>query len=393
MPRFQYKAVDAQGNALSGAIEASSAGDAVAAVEAQGYAVAALQRMEGAPRETLPDEARRRVLQPHIDKLFAHRDAIADALEAYAADLALGADKRQALAMARQLRGAVTADDLLSRDSARDAWIAMAAAGTATGNAFHYLPDLLSELNQHRRIQRQLAWAYSYPASILVLTAALFGAFSKWIAPPVFDMLVDFELQLPLLTQFTMAVSHWTQRYGLAIGLIVASAAGLYFGAQRLASSDWVDRWFGSLVGGSVAKVFAAGAFTRRLAELLEAGLSLPDALRLAGCGSLQAALRYGSAELAWSLEQGTPLEAARHAAQRLPSTVVAALCCTAGGPARVALLKQAAAAYAERAEDRSAQAWGASAPLAMLAVGLIVGLAIMSMFLPLIQVTTGFVG
>jgi type II secretory pathway component PulF len=149
-----------------------------------------------------------------------------------------------------------------------------------------------------------------------------------------------------------------------------------------------VQNWFGDHVGVRFGRATAIARFAQFTADLLEADLTPPNAVRLAGIAAGSPPLRRAAWRAARDLESGG--DVARPANRNLlTATVLHAL----AGPqhaSRIRLLREICAAYAERARVRLSWTHGIIEPLAILAIGLIVGLTVLALFLPLVSLIQG---
>ena len=129
---------------------------------------------------------------------------------------------------------------------------------------------------------------------------------------------------------------------------------------------------------------------------VIDAGLSLPGALRLAGHRCGRNSLRRAADSLADSFEHGLLAWADTPAARRLPATLVYALRLhAAAGPPKAdppsaRLLHQLAEMYAERVRDRFNWFTGMFAPFSILMVGLVIMIVVLALFMPLISLIEG---
>jgi type IV pilus assembly protein PilC len=97
-----------------------------------------------------------------------------------------------------------------------------------------------------------------------------------------------------------------------------------------------------------------------------------------------------------WQLARALETDAAGipyHSARRLTATAIHALRTPIPLSARVAILKELSLIYARRAERKLSWTRGIFEPLAIMVVGLIVGVVVLAIFIPLIDLINNLSG
>jgi type IV pilus assembly protein PilC len=146
---------------------------------------------------------------------------------------------------------------------------------------------------------------------------------------------------------------------------------------------------FGGLTKGSSRQVSGMASFVRRLAEALQAGFPLSAALRLVGRASGKGWLKRETQLLAEEVDSGSE----QPWPSKLPPTLLYALRAGFGATPNLVLLQELAELYAERVRTRYDWSTGFVPQIAILAVGLVVGIVVLAIFLPLAQLINGLSG
>jgi type IV pilus assembly protein PilC len=196
------------------------------------------------------------------------------------------------------------------------------------------------------------------------LAAVVMTAISMLIIPGFREMFDDFDLQLPAFSQLILNLSNWLNRGGfVVIAAIMVVAIGLYFGWGYLPWSlrNWLNARFKLPFGRSRA----IARSTRYTADLLEAGLTVPDAVRIAG------SLTHHAAR-----QEDWPMTATVRHAVRADMPIAS----------RIRLLKEISQSYAERARVRLSWARGIVEPVAIIFIGILVGAIVIALFSPLVK-------
>ncbi len=136
----------------------------------------------------------------------------------------------------------------------------------------------------------------------------------------------------------------------------------------------------------------AVARFSRFMADLLDAGLSMPDALRIAGFTVNHSRLQRSAWRMANQLETTRRYS---ESLQPLPltTTMFHALSADVSAPTRVRLLRDISACHAERVRIGLSWASGIVEPLGIVFVGFVVGTVVLALFIPLVKLIEGLSG
>jgi type IV pilus assembly protein PilC len=205
---------------------------------------------------------------------------------------------------------------------------------------------------------------------------------------PIFrDVFLGFGLQLPWLTQLNLTVAFWIAKaWPYILVLIVLLFVGLVFYSRR-----GPTRSFG--VSSSRFALFgrttAVARISQFMADLLEAGLSVPDTLKVTGFLTNKKGLRKSVWRLADHLQINAIAATQLEAPPRM-AAVYHALRSDMPTPSRVRLLREIAQVNAENVRLRLSWTRGLVEPVAIIVIGLVVASVVVSLFLPLIKLIQG---
>jgi type IV pilus assembly protein PilC len=252
------------------------------------------------------------------------------------------------------------------------------------------LEDFFKESRRADELRRQWWLAVAYPLVILSVAGVVLTLLSILVVPVFVPIFREFNLRLPLLTEVSVTVASWLARLWplLLIGFV------LLFGGLIFVSIRWPLRTTG--IVGRLPALFGGATtlarFSQFLADLLEAGLSVPDSLRVAGFLTSRRKLQTAAWRLADQLEFDAG--AAQHI-QPPPATVTVfhALRSEIPTASRIRLLREISLAHADRARLRLSWVRGFIEPVTILAVAMVVGTLVVAMFLPLIKLIQGLTG
>jgi type II secretory pathway component PulF len=404
MPRFYYQAQSAQEQQITGQLLADSLVQAVAQLESQGLVVLSISSTplvgaEGGENPFASGQAMRQtggagstveraVLEQHMLRVIERGTEILPALQAYAQELP-----------ARRRRELEVVLGILQRGNAAEAasaigtlpgyWIPLLGAATASRDPGRILREFVRESQRALELQRQWWLALSYPLLLGGLALAVLAALSIFVIPIFRDIFTGFGLRLPAFTVFVLTVADW-----IASGRVLIVAALLLIAAVVLRQStrllpEYVLHWCGDHLGLWWGRPTALARFSQFTADLLEAELGVPQAVRLAGIATGNPPIRRAASRAASDLDAGSNLDPSG-SKTILTATVLHALRSNTAATSRIGLLREISASYADRARRRLSWTRGIIEPLAVCVIGLVVGGTVLALFLPLVSLIHG---
>jgi type II secretory pathway component PulF len=248
---------------------------------------------------------------------------LTDGLRAAASEASSDNVARELRRIADEIQSGRSLEETLGEDrAALPSYLAgLIRAALRTGN----VGEVLIELIDHQQTVRDMWWtirsALTYPVLLLVVTGGIAIWMQFFLLGPMIQMFEDFGLELPSITQFLA----WWHRDGfglfLSFAAIIASTAILF---RAFAGAARWRRAVGTLpIVGVLWHWSGVAELSRVLAVLVEQGVPLPEALRLASGGTSDADMSQLSRQLADEVERGRRLSELIAGATRLPPTLV----------------------------------------------------------------------
>ena len=194
-----------------------------------------------------------------------------------------------------------------------DAEIAMVSAAAQAGTLSDVLHTLSERHERTGEVTQKLAAAMAYPLVIVIIGLAVSVFLSTHTLPELVSMLRGSGIEPPTLTLIVMNVGGNLLAYGVWAGLALAAVvvALVFIGrAGAGLSRDHRTSRFGLIVrrvmtGPLVRRRIALARALMQLAELVRVGVTLPEALRIAGPVSGQADLGQLLCDAARRIENG----------------------------------------------------------------------------------------
>lgn len=367
------------------------------------------------PPSSDPTRQIEQLLTERVSRLLEDRESLTVALDAIAEELPAGRYRHEMQGFVAGLNRGAAADELCRGPKAANLLLPLLASAGQPAMAAGRYQSLFAESYREQEFRRQRRRVLAYPIVVLLTAVAVFIFLSVVVVPVYGQVLDSFELQLPRLTVGVVQLSEWLRFEPIGVVLATLAAVCTLYLLWRLATSlAFFDRIFGGLFSGSSRAVAAMAIFTRRLAEGLAAELPLAVAMQLAGqstsCRSIQRAARQlandandcgdtleTSPAAAWFpatlihalSTRACPAEAAASASKATPHSEDTGVP-DAATSTRVRLLQELAETYSERLHYRWDWATGTLAQFSIVFVGLVVGIVLLALLLPLIDLVSG---
>ena len=166
--------------------------------------------------------------------------------------------------------------------------VAMVQAGETGGFLAAVLAQIADFHNRSRELKGRVTSALIYPAVLLTLAVAVIIFLLTFFIPRFKTVFLGFGAELPLITRIIVAASDSVAKYGLFI--LVFVLAGIWWGRQWIKTEQgrriWQRLLLRAPILGPLQARYAMARFCRMLGTLIEAGVPLISALRVA-CESL----------------------------------------------------------------------------------------------------------
>lgn len=398
MPNFRYHALNPHQQRVAGELQAENVEAAIAQLEARGLVVqsigyASSESAGGVLERMVTDEHSARVVMEYSvlgDQLARVRvgaKTITPALRAYSEEMPAGRRRLELETLVRAIEGddAKEAERVFSE--LPDYWIPLLSAATTSRDPGRVLQEFLRETQRADELRRQWWLTVSYPLVIAGLAGAVLTLLSVLVVPIFADIFREFDMALPAITEVTINVaSLLSVAAPLLLIVCILFIGWLAYVLVRwpFRSSDFASRVPAFFLG----RATALARFSQFLADLLEAGLGVPDALRVTGYLTNKKRLKTAAWRFADQMELGANVSHAE--APRGASIIFQALRTEMPAQSRVRLLREVSQTYAEKASRGLSWTRGFIEPLSILAIGFVVAAVVVALFLPLVKLIEG---
>ena len=305
--------------------------------------------------------------------------------------------------MARIETGLALNTALASEPGMNRSHVQLIKAGELSGN----LERVLTRLSQHLQTRRSLALsirsAMNYPLIVGFVAVGVIVLVLTEVVPVFEDVFAQMGAKLPLPTQWLIQLSReltqsgpvWMTVFAMIIALV--SLVWKRFGLVRsyLMQFVWLIPVMGSLWLLACQQRFAA-----ILAVLLEAGLTLPESLELAGEAANHPAYRRAGQVIRQRVEQGQSLaesmqlcriQVLGHPVDLFPSLLVHLVRLGEGSGQLEEMLSRWSADAQQRLQTRLVRLTDWLEPGLMVFMGIVIGGLVVTLYLPMFQMGQHF--
>ena len=398
MAAFEYVALDADGKRRSGIISADSARSARKELRLRELMVlnvdpVAEKQSKAVVRRGRLSDKQRVLLVRQLSVLLKSGLAVEQALGACAgSENPVSVQKAVHTVRADVVEGARLSDAMaLAPDAFPPLVRAVTAAGEMSGQLGDIMERLATYLERSYQLRQKVRAALIYPALLTVMALGMVIALMVVVVPRLVEQFDLFDAQLPLLTRIVISLSNGVREYGLII--LLALAALMFLGARLLrqpAMRRSLDRFVLRFpLIGSQTRTVAAARFARVFATLSASGATILEALEGAKGAANNTVFADATDFIAERVREGGSLSSALSATGVFPPMMVHMVTSGEAGRDVSGMMNRAADFLDTEFETGSAALLALAEPLIIVLMGGIVGLIVMSIMLPILQLNT----
>ena len=285
MAQYNYKAMDKNGKAKKGSIEAINLDKAKEKLKSEGLIVQDIKE-QGAGKKGGGKKVKDKDLAVFCKQFSAVLNAgvtIISALEMMSEQLENKTLKRALQeAQAYVQKGGTLADAFkLNPKVFPPIMINMTAAGEMSGNLEVCFDRLTTHFETANALHSKVKGAVTYPIVILIVVVAVVAVLLVGVIPQFSQMFDDLGSELPAATQMLVNLSDFLQHKWYILVIIVAA---IVFGLKAFGKTEPGSLMYAKVgmkcpLFGNLTIKSAAATFSRTMATLMASGISLIDAV------------------------------------------------------------------------------------------------------------------
>lgn len=263
-----------------------------------------------------------------------------------------------------------------------------------SGKIVEVLQRMASFFSLQNKIRRQTINAITYPLFIFVIAMGMSAFLLTYVVPKITAIFEDTQQELPGITKFVLALSEFIQSYHITIMLVILGAiiAQQFFYRKSYRYALFVDTMLLKLpLFKSYIQNAELGRFAYILSLMLESGISYAHAVKLASATIDNRALRQYFDEASKKVLEGKALSSAlKQDYKILKKNFLQSLALGEETSEVGKVMENLSILYAQENEDRVKIMLALLEPVMMLLVGLIVGIIVSAMLLPIFSMSLG---
>jgi type IV pilus assembly protein PilC len=400
MAAFAYSAINAQGVELSGELHAPDVAGAREQLRVRGLLASDLKELPASGEDSARTVFKK--IKPKTLQIFSRQFAtmIEAGLSVVSALVILEeqTEDKYFATIVQELRADVEGGLLLSQAMARHPkvfdrlFISMVEAGEAAGILDQVLDRVAFQIEKSTQIKRRVKGAMLYPTMVLIFATLVLIGMLMFLVPVFVNIFKELGGQLPTLTQYVVSASDLLRNDWYIIFPLVI---GLFFGIRKYKKTEQGRKLWDRIklripmkIGDVVLKITMA-RFSRTLSTLVAAGVDIIQALEITGHTSGNWVVEDALNDVRVKVHEGVPIAQPLVANDIFPPMVSQMVKVGEETGELEKMLSKIADFYEDEVDAAISTLTSIIEPLMMIAVGMMVGVIIISMYLPMFKMLT----
>jgi type IV pilus assembly protein PilC len=396
---FAYNAINALGLELDGRVTAPDLNTALEQLRQKGLLAQRIDEVSDAEVGGSASAGAFKAVKPKSLQIFSRQFAtmIESGLNVVSALLILEQQTTDKVLaeVATQVREDVEAGLLLSEAMARHPkvfnrlYVAMVEAGEAAGILDIVLDRAAYQMEKQEKIKSRVKGAMVYPTIVFIFATLVLNGMLLFLVPIFVKIFASLNGQLPTLTLYVVKVSTLLRGYWY---LIFPFWAAVFFGFIRGKRTERGRQIWDSVrlklpmrIGDTVLKITIA-RFARTLATLVAAGVDIIKALEITGQASGNWVVENALADVRDRVRDGASIAQPLIENDVFPPMVSQMVKVGEETGELDKMLGKIADFYEEEVDNAIGALTSIIEPLMMIGVGVVVGLIVIAMYLPMFK-------
>jgi len=400
MPKYIYTVQDAQGTVSTGVADASDEDQAVLALQNRGFLILSIQP-EQASRKFIGIRKSGTNVSGRELAFFADQVAtlITGGVPLVKALSLLGEHTQNkalgnvVLKITKEVGSGGSLHKALEKHPKvfDNIWVSLVQAGEMSGQLPGALKQIAAYAASKETIKSKIITAIAYPAVLMTMSLGVLAYFIVFIVPVFAGIFKDFDLKLPILTQVivnfsSLIAGYWVLIMVVCVGAFLAAKAYISTPPGRL---TWNYIQFGTPVLGDFIKNIIMERLLTTMATLIKSGVSILNALTvLEGSFNnnliIKGALKKAKADIA----SGKSVSESFKKTGIFPPLVTEMMWMGEESGKLPDIINTLSRFYQEQIEQFLNRFSSLIDPILVVGIGGIIGVIVMSIFMPIFQLS-----
>jgi type IV pilus assembly protein PilC len=400
MAAYAYSAINAQGFLSDGEIHAPSLDAAREQLRIRGLLAEKLEELPSAGQDNVKNVFK--AIKPKSLQVFSRQFAtmIEAGLSVVAGLVILEeqTDDKYLAAIIRELRGDVEGGLLLSQAMSRHPkvftrlYVSMVEAGEAAGILDEVLDRMAFQIERETKLKRRVKGAMMYPTMVLIFASLVLTGMLLFLVPFFSKVFTSLGGKLPTLTQYVVNASNFLKHdWYIVLALLIFGPIAF----KRWRKTDHGKRNWDSFklklpmqIGDVVLKITMA-RFSRTFSTLVAAGVDIIRAIEITSQTAGNWKVEHALIEARQKVHEGVPISQPLVENPVFPPMVSQMIKVGEETGELDKMLGKIADFYEEEVDASIQTLTSIIEPIMMIGVGLMVGVIIIAMYLPMFKMLT----
>jgi type II secretory pathway component PulF len=268
-------------------------------------------------------------------------------------------------------------------------WINLAESGEASGNLAIILERLAAYLERNAEFKRKIISALIYPTILMIAGFAALTFLTVKIIPTFAELFHGLNAKLPVLTQIIVNISAFMRKFGLFI--LGALIVGFFIFRGYIKTKDGRRQWenfkFKLPVFGEFFRALVVERFASELSTLIESGVPILYSLEIAEQSVNNSIMAGVIRQVKEDVREGKPLSRPLEQSGFFEPMVVQMVNVGEEIGELSKMFKRVSTFYRDYVETFLARFASMFEPIMLIFMGLVIGIMVIGMFLPIFQI------
>lgn len=397
METFSYKAVDASGKNVKGAVEAESRDEAVRKIKEQGLTPVSIGKQGALDKDVNVSFLGKKKIPARDMSVFCRQFSsilkagvsVINALEMLSEQTE---NKKLQEAIKRTQdsveKGETLSDSMKQNEEFPSILVDMVKAGEASGSLENSLTRMAIQFEKDAKLKGVVKKAMMYPIVLLCVMVGVIIVMLTFVIPSFMTMFEDLDSELPVTTKAILAMSNSLKHYWfIYILVIVGIVVGLQLYKRTDAGRHNLDKLKLKIpVFGLLQTKSACASFARTMSTLLQAGMPMIDALEISASTMKNVLFYDGLEKVKNGVSLGLPLSNQLKSTGLFPPMVVHMVGIGEETGNVEEMLTNSAVYYEEEVEVQTQTLTSLMEPIIIVLMALVVVMLILAIYQPMIQ-------
>ena len=397
METFSYKAVDASGKDVKGAVEAESRDEAARKIKEQGCTPVSIAKQGARDKDVNVSFLGKKKIPARDMSVFCRQFSsilkagvsVINALEMLSEQTE---NKKLQEAIKRTQdsveKGETLSDSMKQNEEFPSILVDMVKAGEASGSLENSLTRMAIQFEKDAKLKGVVKKAMMYPIVLLCVMIGVIIVMLTFVIPSFMTMFEDLDSELPVTTRAILAMSNSLKHYWfIYIIVIVGIVVGIKLYGNTDAGRHNLDKLKLKIpVFGLLQTKSACASFARTMSTLLQAGMPMIDALEISASTMKNVLFYDGLEKVKNGVSLGLPLSNQLKSTGLFPPMVVHMVGIGEETGNVEEMLTNSAVYYEEEVEVQTQTLTSLMEPIIIVLMALVVVMLIMAIYQPMIQ-------